>query len=137
MHLSLGPLPQGEGPQQRLKELLQGACWFFFIKIYIYIFICFYLFIWLHWILAIAHRIFSWGTWDLVPRPGIEPGPPALQVRSLSLWVPRQVPDAGCWLLRRCQGEVPGSFSSPQLYYVLSLGQETETFPRPSGRSVL
>ena len=30
--------------------------------------------------------------WDLVPRPGIEPGPPALGVQSLSHWTTREVP---------------------------------------------
>ena len=32
------------------------------------------------------HRIFSCGMWDLVPRPGIEPRPPALGAQSLSDW---------------------------------------------------
>ena len=95
MHLRLGPSPQGEGPQQRLKNCCRERAGSSLFK-KIYIFICFYLFIWLHWVLAVAHRIFSWGTWDLVPRAGIEPGPPALGERSLSHWIPRQVPDAGC-----------------------------------------
>ena len=30
--------------------------------------------------------------WDLVPRPGIEPGLPALEVRSLTHWTTREVP---------------------------------------------
>ena len=30
--------------------------------------------------------------WDLVPWPGIEPGPPALGVRSLSHWTTREFP---------------------------------------------
>ena len=30
--------------------------------------------------------------WDLVPRPGIEPGPPVLGVRSLTHWTTREVP---------------------------------------------
>ena len=29
---------------------------------------------------------------DLVPRPGIEPRPPALEVRSLTHWTTREVP---------------------------------------------
>ena len=37
-------------------------------------------------------RIFSCGMWDLVPRPGIHPGPPALGVRSLSRWTRSEVP---------------------------------------------
>ena len=32
------------------------------------------------------------GMWDLVPRPGIEPGTPALGVWSLSHWTTREVP---------------------------------------------
>ena len=45
MPLSLVPSPQGEGPQQRLKELLQGGCCFFFIlkNIYIHLFVFIYL----------------------------------------------------------------------------------------------
>ena len=34
-------------------------------------------------------------TWDRVPGPGIEPGPPALGVRSLSSRTARKIP---CWL---------------------------------------
>ena len=34
----------------------------------------------------------SWGMWDLVPWPGIKPGPPALQAWSLSHWTTREVP---------------------------------------------
>ena len=30
--------------------------------------------------------------WDLVPRPGIEPGPPALVARSLTHWTTREIP---------------------------------------------
>ena len=30
------------------------------------------LFIWLHWVFAAACGIFSYGTWDLTPQPGIE-----------------------------------------------------------------
>ena len=39
-----------------------------------------FLFIWLHRVLVAAFRMFSCGMWDLVPWPGIEPGPPALRV---------------------------------------------------------
>ena len=58
-----------------------------------------YLSIWLHWVLIVAHRIFvaacgtfSWGMWDLVLWPGIEPRPPALGAQSLSHWTAREVP---------------------------------------------
>ena len=69
-----------------------------------------YLFIWLYqvWdvgeesrIFAAAYRIFSWGTWDLVPHPGIKPRPPLawetglrLGARSLSHRTTRKVPHA-------------------------------------------
>ena len=50
-------------------------------------------------LLVVACGIFSCGTWtlscgmwDLVPWPGIEPGPPALGVQSLSHWTTREVP---------------------------------------------
>ena len=35
--------------------------------------------------------------WNLVPQPGIEPAPPALEARSLNLWTTRKVPIA--WAL--------------------------------------
>ena len=38
----------------------------------------------------------SFGMWDLVPWPGIEPGPPALGVKSLSHWTTREVPQLLC-----------------------------------------
>ena len=34
--------------------------------------------------------------WDLVPWPGIEPGPLALGIQSLSRWTTRQVPQLLC-----------------------------------------
>ena len=38
-----------------------------------------YVFIWLHWVLAVAHGIFSGGLReDLVPWPGIEPWTPCI-----------------------------------------------------------
>ena len=45
-----------------------------------------YLFIWLPRVLVVARA------WDLVPRPGIGAGPPALGVRSLTPWTTRDVP---------------------------------------------
>ena len=50
------------------------------------------LFIWLHQILVTACGIFSCGTWDLVPWPGIEYGPPEWTVQSLSHWTIKKVP---------------------------------------------
>ena len=34
-------------------------------------------------------------TWDLVPLPGIKPGPPPLGAQSLRHWTPREIP---AWL---------------------------------------
>ena len=34
----------------------------------------------------------SWGLWDLVPWPGLEPGPPTLGAQNLSQWTTREVP---------------------------------------------
>ena len=49
------------------------------------------IFIYLHWILVVACRIFSCGMQDLVPWPGMEPKPPALEVWSLRHWTNREV----------------------------------------------
>ena len=58
-----------------------------------------FIFIWLLQVFVIAHGIFSCcmqtlscGTWDLDPRPGIKPRPPALGALSLSHWTSREVP---------------------------------------------
>ena len=49
-------------------------------------------------VFIVAFRIFNcsmrtlnWGMWDLVPRPGIKPRPPALGAQSLSHWTTREV----------------------------------------------
>ena len=59
----------------------------------LFIYINFYLFIWLFQVLIVACRIFScpirtlsFGLWNLVSWPGIEPGPPTLGAWSLSHW---------------------------------------------------
>ena len=59
----------------------------------------FYFLFWLRWVLVVhphflgaARELFSYGMWDLVPRPGIEPGHPALGVHSLTHWTTRKVP---------------------------------------------
>ena len=64
---------------------------FFFLNIY--------LFVWIHQILVATSKIFtcgmqtlSYSMWDLVPWPGIEPGPLALGAQSLSHWTSRKVP---------------------------------------------
>ena len=60
------------------------------LKKYIF-FLLIYFLIWLYWVLVVAHRIFSWPTWDLVPWPGIERGAPALRAGSLSHWTAVEV----------------------------------------------
>ena len=44
------------------------------------------------WTLSCSLRTLSCGMWDLVPWPGIEPGPPALGAWNLSHWTTREVP---------------------------------------------
>ena len=44
-------------------------------------------------------EIVSCGMWDLVPWPGIEPRPPALEAQSLSHWTTREVPGLFSWHL--------------------------------------
>ena len=51
-----------------------------------------HVFIWLHSVLVVALGILGCGRWDLVPGPGIEPGPSALGARSLSHGTTREVP---------------------------------------------
>ena len=46
----------------------------------------YFFFIRMHQVLVVAREIFSCGMWDLVPWAGIEPGPLALGVWSLSHW---------------------------------------------------
>ena len=45
-----------------------------------------------YWLLSCRMRTPSCGMWDLVPRPGSEPKPPALAARSPSHWTTREVP---------------------------------------------
>ena len=42
--------------------------------------------------LSCSMRTLSHAMWDLVPWPGIEPGPPTLGVPSLSHWTTMEVP---------------------------------------------
>ena len=64
---------------------------------------------WLCWVLVVAQGIYffscgmrtlSWGMWDLVLWPGIEPGLPALGVQSPSHWTTRKVPQTWKLMLR-------------------------------------
>ena len=62
---------------------------FFFLNIYLF---------WLCRVLVVAHGIFVVAclvaacVWDLVPWPGVEPGPPALGAQSVTHWTTREVP---------------------------------------------
>ena len=49
-------------------------------------------------IFSCGMRTFSWGMWNLVPWPGMEPGPPALGAQSLSHWTTREVPVVSFYL---------------------------------------
>ena len=68
----------------------------FFLRIFIFIYLTY-----------LAARGLSCGTWnlvavalwDLVPWPGIEPGPPALRAQSLSHWTSKEVPNSWCFLV--------------------------------------
>ena len=46
-------------------------------------------------IFSCGMRTLNCSKWSLVPCLGIEPGPPALLVQSLSHWTAREVPDTG------------------------------------------
>ena len=66
-----------------------------FLKIFIYLFGCIRsLFIWLQAgsIVVACELLVAACMWDLVPGPGIEPGPPAWGVRSLNHCTTREVP---------------------------------------------
>ena len=56
------------------------------------------------YVLAVNYKMtatpgLSWGMWDLVPQPGIKPGPPALGAQSLSHWTTTEVPDIRQFLI--------------------------------------
>ena len=72
-----------------------------------------YLFIWLHQV--------CYHTWDLVPWPGIEPGPPALLAQSLSRWTTREVPLSACLSgnLNSLYEGPPAASSGPALHHYL------------------
>ena len=77
-----------------------------------------HLFIWLYQILVVACRIFSFsvacrifsfgmwtlsfGIWDLIPWPGIEPIPPVLGAWSLIHWTTREIPYYTWFLITNC-----------------------------------
>ena len=68
-----------------MKIFSKQSLFFFFLNVSLNI-LFIYLFIYL------AAPGLSCGTWDPVPRPGIEPRPPALGERSPSHWTTREVP---------------------------------------------
>ena len=68
----------GRSPGGGNGNPLQYSFFFFFSNIHIFIYL--------------AALGLSCDTWDLVPRPGIEPRPPALAVWCLSHWTSRKVP---------------------------------------------
>ena len=91
------------------EKLQNNMCIIYYLFILFLKFI--YLFIWLLCVLVAARGIFVEGSlveacgifscgmrtlscsvWDLVPWPGIEPGPPALGAWSLSHWTTSEVP---------------------------------------------
>ena len=81
----------------RLTRALRNTL-FWRVFCFVFVFLIIYLFTWLHWALVVALRIFSCGIrtlscsmWDLVPWPGVEPGPSALGVRCLRHWTTGEV----------------------------------------------
>ena len=84
-----------ESPDSRegnlsIEEMLKSP------QTFLLLFVCFfniYLFIYLAVLGLSCHvRALSCGMQDLVPRPGIEPGPPALRAQSINRWTTREVP---------------------------------------------
>ena len=57
-------------------------------------------------------RTLSCSKWDLVPWPGIEPGPPALGVQHLSHWTTREVLLQGYFVREKIRGLV----ENPQIW---------------------
>ena len=89
--------PEGEKQWNPTLVLSRPLLWIIHCDVFFNIY--FYLFIWLCQVLVAAFGIFSCSIqtlscsmWDLVPWPGIEPGPRALGVWNLSHWTTREVP---------------------------------------------
>ena len=72
------------------KRFFGGLVWQL-SKIYIYLFGCARSQL-SCWIFSCHLKTLSCSMWDLVPWPGMEPGPPALGAQSLSHWTTREVP---------------------------------------------
>ena len=90
-----------------------------------------YLLIWLCQVLVAVCGIFSCGTWDLVPWPGIEPGPAALGTQSLSPWTMRKSPQMFYFLSTLCN---IWDLSSPTRDWILAPGVDAEFTTRPPGK---
>ena len=69
----------------------------------VYFFFKKYLFIYLFWLRRV---LVAACMWDLVPRPGIKPGPPTLGAWSLTHWTTREVPEV--YFLLTLQGNPIG-----------------------------
>ena len=54
-----------------------------------------------------ACGLLSCSIWDLVPQPGIKPGPPALGVQSLTHWTTREVRNLARFLLKKTTSIYP------------------------------
>ena len=68
--------------------IIHPAIFFFIVSLFIYLFI---------FIFYLAALGLSCSMRDLVPWPGIEPGPPALGAQSPSHWTTREVPTQQSW----------------------------------------
>ena len=64
----------------RLCQVLAAACGIFHLCCDVRIF-------------SYSMRTLSSGMWDLVPQPGIQPGPVALGAQSFSHWTTKEVPE--------------------------------------------
>ena len=82
-------------------------------------------FLWEHTLALLLCRVFvaahrtldlSWGMWDLVFWPGMEPGPPALGVQRLSCWTTREIP---LWPLLTVAIKQTCNYWSPIMHEVL------------------
>ena len=65
-----------------MKQIVFVVLFFFFFKKYLFI--------------HLAALGLSCSMWELVPWPGIEPGPPVLEVQILSHWTTREIPKVDC-----------------------------------------
>ena len=96
---------------QKSKIVLTFKIWTLLsLASFIFIFFIFIdLFIWLCWaahrLLSCSTRALSCSMQDLVPRAGVEPGPPALGAWSLNHWTTREVPSLASFKLDKWSWE--------------------------------